>query len=201
MSKKMGILILTLLCAGAMLCACGGGGKGNTDTPENTVSGFINAVKDGNIEEAEGYLVSSDSVSGMNTLRQADSNRIKDSTASLSYEIASTAMFEEASEGDAETESYGGALLVVNITTKDMNVFSEKLSGALLAEAGNFASMSEKEIEKFWDTAMANALSETTETVTTAVDFTLINDQGSWKIKSDSGFFSAAFGLGAFLDF
>lgn len=204
MKKRLG-LVLGLFCAASLaLSGCAGGG-GSAADPDKAVSSFVDEIKKGNVEKAQSYLVSPESVEGMEAIAQAESNRIKESAGSLSYEIASSTMFEKASEvveGAEESEAeYGGALVVVNVTNKDMAKVSEKLAAAMQAEAGNFATMSEKDMEKFWNNAIKSALSETTEVVTTPVDFVVVEEGRAWKIKEADDFFSAAFGAGAFLDF
>lgn len=196
--KKVALILGLLLAFSLLLSACGGGGGANS--PEAAVSGFIDAIKKGDMKKAEGYLVNGDAVQGMGTLLQSDSDRIKESAAAASYEIVSTAMFEEATETEEGSEDYGGALVTVTINNKDMNLVSEKLFQALLAESANFASMSEKEVKKFWDSAMESAISQTSETVSREAEFAVVNDGGDWKIKSDASFFEAMFGTGAFLD-
>lgn len=213
MKKKKGIGALALLCASLLLvmfAACGAG-SGKADSPEKAVSGYIDELKKGNVEKAQSYLVAPDAVANMDALAQADNSRIKESIGSMGYELASSAMFESAmemaaeegkeAESAADAVAYDGALVVVNITNKDMTAVADKMTSVMTAESGNFTSMSEKDMKKFWDKTVKDALSQTTETMTNTVNFVLVNENGDWKIKEADGFFAAAFGMGAVLDF
>ena len=190
--------------ASLALTGCGSGGGAAAD-PDKAGTGFIDEVKKGNVEAAQAYLLSPESGDGMDTLTQAESGRIKESAASMNYTISSSTLFEgsgEATEDGQETQAEAeGALVVVDITNKDMAKVSEKLAATMQAEAGNFAAMSAKDMEKFWDNAIKDAISQTSATVTSSVDFVVVKGDGGWKIREADGFSAAVFGAGAILDF